>query len=333
MDFDQILTDLKNKKYRPIYFLMGEETYFIDEITEYIAANVMSESERIFNQLILYGKDIDAVAIIEASRRFPMMANYQVVIVKEAQNIRNIDELIHYTEKPLNSTILVINYKYKTLDKRKKLYTSIGKNGIVFSSDKLYEDKIPKWISEHLSKQGFSIAPEAAALITEFLGNDLSKIANELSKLMISLPSGTKRITSYMIEKNIGISKDYNNFELQKALVSRNVLKANRIVDYFDKNPKDNPVILTISSLFSFFNKIFMYHFLKDKSKSSVASALKINPYFVNEYELAAKRYNPSKLAEIFSILREYDLKSKGVGNSSASSGELLKEMIFKIIH
>jgi DNA polymerase-3 subunit delta len=333
MDFDQILTDLKNKNYKPIYFLMGEESYFIDEITDYIANNVLVESERIFNQSVLYGKDVDAIAVIEASRRFPMMANQQVIIVKEAQNIRNIEELIHYSEKPLKSTILVINYKYKTLDKRKKLYSSIDKHGVVLNAEKLYEDKIPGWITKYLAQRGFSIAPEAGLLMTEFLGNDLGKIVNELNKLLICIPSGEKRITTDMIEKNIGISKDYNNFELQKALVARNVLKANRIIDYFEKNPKDNPIILTITLLFSFFNKIFMLHFLKDKSKGSVASALKINPYFVNEYELAAKRYPPAKLVEIFSVLREYDMKSKGVGNSSATDGDLLKEMIFKIIH
>jgi len=333
MDFDQILTDLKNKNYKPIYFLMGEESYFIDEITDYIANHVLNETEKVFNQVVLYGKDVDAIGVIEASRRFPMMANNLVVIVKEAQNIRNIEELLHYSEKPLKSTILVVNYKYKTLDKRKKLYNSVEKNGVVLNSEKLYEDKIPVWISKFLTQRGFAIAPESGLLITEFLGNDLGKIVNELNKLLISVPQGVNRITTDMVEKNIGISKDYNNFELQKALVARNVLKANRIIDYFEKNPKDNPFILTISLLFSFFNKIFMLHFLKDKSKGSVASALKINPYFVSEYELAAKRYPPAKLVEIFSVLREYDLKSKGVGNSSATDGDLLKEMIFIIIH
>ncbi|HEY4785370.1 MAG TPA: DNA polymerase III subunit delta [Bacteroidales bacterium] len=334
MDFDQILTDLRNKNYKPVYFLMGEETYFIDEITEYIAKNVLNESEKVFNQAILYGKDIDAIAIIDASRRFPMMASHQVVIVKEAQNIRNIEELVHYVEKPLKSTILVINYKYKTLDKRKKLYTAIGKNGgVLLSADKLYEDKIPGWISKYLANKGFSIAPEASALIAEFLGNDLSKITNELGKLLLTMPANAKRVTTDLVEKNIGISKEFNNFELQKALVARDVLKSNRIINYFEKNPKDNPIILTISSLFSFFNKVLIYHFLTDKSKGTVASALKINPYFVSEYELAAKRYNPAKLVEIVSILREFDLKSKGVGNSSATDGDLLKEMIYRIIH
>ncbi|MDP4207752.1 MAG: DNA polymerase III subunit delta [Bacteroidota bacterium] len=334
MEFDQILTELKSKKYRPVYFLMGEEPFFIDEITNYIANNVLTETEKVFNQVMLYGKDVDAIAVIDASRRFPMMASHQVVIVKEAQNIRNIEELIHYTQKPLNSTILVISYKYKSLDKRKKLYGTIEKNGgAVLHSDKLYDDKIPSWITKYLTQKGYSIAPEAGALLTEYLGNDLGKVVNELTKLLLTIPSNVKRITVDMIEKNIGISKEFNTFELQKALVARDVLKANRIIDYFDKNPKDNPIIVTISLLFTFFSKIFTYHFLKDKSKGSVASALKVNPYFVSEYELAAKRYNPAKLVEIIALLREFDLKSKGVGNSSASDGELLKELIFRIIH
>lgn len=334
MEFDQILSDLKNKVYKPVYFLMGEEPYFIDEISDFITKEVLTDDEKVFNQVILYGKDIDAVAIIDASRRFPMMARYQVVIVKEAQNIRNIEELIHYVEKPLKSTILVVNYKYKTLDKRKKLYSSIEKHGgAVLSSDKIYEDKVPGWISKYLTQRGYAIAPEASAMIAEFLGNDLSKVVNELNKLLITMPANSKKITADMVEKNIGISKEFNNFELQKALVARDVLKSNRIIDYFEKNPKDNPMVLTISSLFSFFTKVFTYHFLKDKSKGAVASALKINPYFVSEYELAAKRYGPPKLVEIISLLREYDLKSKGVGNSSASDGDLLKEMIFRILH
>jgi len=334
MEFDQILSDLKSKVYKPMYFLMGEESYFIDEISDFITKEVLTDDEKVFNQVILYGKDIDAVAIIDASRRFPMMARYQVVIVKEAQNIRNIEELIHYVEKPLKSTILVVNYKYKTLDKRKKLYSSIEKNGgVVLSSDKIYEDKVPGWISKYLTQRGYAIAPEAAAMIAEFLGNELSKVVNELNKLLITMPANSKKITADMVEKNIGISKEFNNFELQKSLVARDVLKSNRIIDYFEKNPKDNPMVLTISSLFSFFTKVFTYHFLKDKSKGAVASALKINPYFVSEYELAAKRYGPPKLVEIISLLREYDLKSKGVGNSSATDGDLLKEMIFRILH
>lgn len=333
MDFEKLIGELKQKKYAPIYFLMGDEPYFIDEITTYIADNVLNEAERTFNQLVLYGKDIDAIGIIDASRRFPMMANYQVIIVKEAQNIKNIEELIHYSEKPLKSTILVINYKYKTLDKRKKLYNSIDKNGIVFNSDKLYEDKIPAWITKYLAQKGLAVSPEAAALITEFLGNDLGKIVNELDKLIIALANKSIRITPDIVEKNIGISKEYNNFELNKALVAKNILKANQIIKYFAQNPKDNPLVVTISSLFGFFTKVFTYHFLKDKSRGAVAGALKINPYFVNEYEVAAKRFSPAKLVEIISALRDCDVKSKGVGNSSTNDEDLLKELIFKILH
>lgn len=333
MDFDKILSELKQKKYAPIYFLMGEEPYYIDLITDYIAENVLNESEKVFNQVVLYGKDIDAVTIIEASRKFPMMSSHQVVIVKEAQNIKNIEELLHYSEKPLKSTILVINYKYKTLDKRKKLYNSLDKNGVLLNSEKLYEDKIPGWITKFLAQKGYSINPEAAALLTEYLGNDLGKIVNELEKLLLSLTDKNLRITPDIIEKNIGISKEYNVFELNKALVARDVLKANRIINYFEKNPKDNPLIVTVSLLFTFFQKIFTYHFLPDKSRASVASALKINPYFVAEYETAAKRFSPSKLVEIIAALRECDTKSKGVGNSNTSDGDLLRELIFKILH
>ena len=307
MDFDKILADLKQKKYAPIYLFMGEEAYYIDELTEFIAANVLNESEKVFNQLVLYGKDTDAISII--------------------------DELVHYTEKPLKSTILVINYKYKTLDKRKKLYTSIDKHGVVFNSEKLYEDKIPGWITKYLSQKGYAITPEASVLLTEYLGNDLGKIVNELDKLIIILGEKILKVTPDIIEKNIGISKEYNNFELNKALVARNVLKANRIIDYFSKNPKDNPLVVTISMLFSFFSKVFMFHFLKDKSKGAVASALKINPYFVAEYETAAKRFNPAKLVGIIAALRECDVKSKGVGNASATDYDLLRELIFKILH
>jgi DNA polymerase-3 subunit delta len=333
MDFDKLFGELKQKKYAPVYLFMGEEPYYIDLLTDYIANNVLSESDKVFNQIVLYGKDIDAVAIIDASRRFPMMSSHQVVIVKEAQNIRNIEELVHYTDKPLKSTILVINYKYKTVDKRKKLYNSIDKNGVVFNSEKLYEDKIPGWITKFLAHKGYSISPEAAALLTEYLGNDLGKVVNELEKLLLVLTDKNLKITPDIIEKNIGISKEYNNFELNKALVAKDVLKANRIITYFEKNPKDNPLVVTVSQLFTFFSKVFTYHFIPDKSRTSVASALKINPYFVAEYETAAKRYSPAKLVEIISALRECDVKSKGVGNSSASDGDLLKELVFKILH
>ncbi|MBN1250707.1 MAG: DNA polymerase III subunit delta [Bacteroidales bacterium] len=332
MTFDQIINDLKKKDYKAIYFLMGEESFYIDQITNYIANNVLSESEKAFNQIIVYGKDADALKIDNLAKRYPMMTKYQVVIVKEAQHIKNIDQLSFYASKPLNSTILVLNYKYKTLDKRKKLYKEIEKNGLIFESKKLYENQVPAWINSYLSKKKYNIDPIASALLTEFLGTNLSKIANELDKLIISLPENTVIKTSH-IEENIGISKDYNNFELQNALIAKDILKANRIIDHFGKNQKENPIVLTINSLFFFFKKVLIYHFTKDKSSRSIASVLQINPFFVKDYQMAAKKYNTKKVVDIISYLREYDLKSKGLGNISAAPEDLLRELIFKILH
>ncbi len=334
MSFEQIISDLKNKIYKPIYFLSGEEAYFIDLITKYIHDNVLTDAEKSFNQTVLYGKDTEIATVINTAKRFPMMANYQVVIVKEAQNINNIDDLIHYANAPLKSTILVINYKYKPLDKRKKLYKAIQENGILFESKKLYDNEVPAWINAYLKNRNRTIDPSAGMLLNEYLGNDLSKIANELDKLIITLPEREFNITTSHIERNIGISKDYNNFELHKALTQRNVLKANRIVNYFTHNQKDNPFTMTIATLYHFYSKVLTYHFIKNKSdKKNVAVSLKVNPYFVGDYEKAAKQYNPKKTVEIISLLREYDLKSKGSNNVSTSDGELLKELVYKILH
>jgi len=334
MTFDQIISDLKNKIYKPIYFLSGDEPYFIDLITKYINDNVLTDAEKSFNQTVLYGKDTEIHTVINTAKRFPMMANYQVVIVKEAQNIKNIDDLIHYAGNPLKSTLLVINYKYKSLDKRKKLYKAINENGILFNTKKLYDNEVPRWINTYLKNKNRTIDPGAGMLLTEYLGNDLSKIANELDKLIITLPDGEFNITNTHIERNIGISKDYNNFELNKALGQKNVLKANRIVNYFSHNQKDNPFTMTIAMLYSYFSKILTFHFIKNKSdKRNVAASLKVNPFFVGDYSNAAKRYNPKKTVEIISLLREYDLKSKGYNNVSTSHGELLKELVYKILH
>jgi len=332
-EFEEILTELKNKIYHPVYFLMGEETYYIDLVTDYIIKHILNESEKTFNQLIFYGKDTDTPTVINASKRFPMMANYQVVVLKEAQELKKIEDLIYYVEKPLKSTILVINYKYASLDKRTKLYKALVEHSVILESKKLYENQVPEWIINYLKKAGISIDTEAAELLKESLGNDLSKIAQELDKLLLVIPSGTNVINKQHIERNIGISKDYNNFELTKALGQKNVLKANRIIDYFGKNPKGSPFLVTTQVLFSFFSKVLIYHFLKDKSRSSIASNLGINPFFVPEYELAGKKYSPAKTVAIISDLREYDLKSKGVGNTSTTDAELLRELIYKILH
>lgn len=333
MTFEEIFRQLNKKSYSPIYFLMGEEPYFIDRITEHIADHVLTEEEKTFNQMILYGGDTDVPTVINTARRFPMMASRQVVIVREAQNLDKIEDLIHYVENPLKSTLLVINYKYKKLDKRKKLFKALEKNSIMFESRRMYDDKIPPWINSYLLSRGKKIEPKAAVILTEYLGNDLGKIANELEKLIIVLKSEQDIITAADIERNIGISKDYNNFELNNALAQRNVLKANRIVQYFGANQKNHPLALTITSIYFFFSRVLRYHFLPDKSSRNVASALKIEPFFIREYETAARNYTTAKTVRVISLLREYDLKSKGFGNVSAVPGELLKELIYKIIH
>ena len=332
MNFNQILKDLKAKKYAPIYFLMGEESYYIDQITDYISDNILSEAEQSFNQTVLYGKDTDMSNLITLARRFPMMTEHQIVILKEAQEIKKIEDLMSYVENYQKSTILVINYKYKTLDKRKKLYKLLDKIGVLFESKKLYENQIPKWIETYLKDKKAKISNKSGMLLTDFLGNDLSKISNELDKLILTLPNGETEITAKHIEKNIGISKDFNNFELQNALITKDILKANRIINYFSNNPKNNPIVLTISSLYYFFSRLLAYHAVKTKDKKTIASTLKINMFFIQDYQIATKNYNVKKVVEIISILREYDLKSKGVGNVSATQGELLKEMIMLIL-
>jgi DNA polymerase-3 subunit delta len=333
MTFEDILKDLRNKKYRPVYFLMGEEPYFIDLITDYIEKNVLSEEEKSFNLTVLYGKDSDVPGIINAARRFPMMSSHQVVIVKEAQELARIDDLIHYVESPLASTLLVINYKYRKLDKRTKLFKTIDQNGIILDSRKLYDDKVPGWISSYLGSRGKKIEPKAAMILTEYLGSDLGKIAGELDKLSIVLDDGEETINARHIEENIGISKDYNNFELNNALAQKNVLKANRIIRYFESNPKANPLTLTITSIYYFFSNLLNYHFLADRSRRNVAAVLKINPFFVQDYEKAARNYDAAATVRIVSLLREFDLKSKGYGNVSIAHGDLLKELVYKIMH
>lgn len=332
MTYEEIISNLQKKIYHPIYFLMGEETYFIDKISDYIADNVLNEAEKGFNQTVLYGKDLEPHVIISHARRFPMMANHQVIIVREAQNIKKIEDLEPYIKNPLNSTILVINYKYKTVDKRKTFSKLLDQKGVLFESKKIYDNQLPAWISSYLKAENYTITPQAAAMMAEYLGADLSKVANELDKLIISLPQGTQ-ITPDHVEKNIGISKEFNVFELQNALGERDLLKANRIINYFGANPSSNPIPVTISSLFSYFSKLLNYHFLEDKSQNNVASVLQVHPFFVKNYVSAAKNYSIKKLVEIVSILRDYDMKSKGWGNVSTSPADLQREMIYRILH
>jgi len=332
MTFEQILNDLKNKIYYPVYFLAGEESYYIDEISDYIEDHVLTDVEKEFNQTVIYGRETDVLSIISNAKRYPMMANYQVVIVKEAQDIKDIDELLPYIENPLDSTLLVINYKYKKIDKRKSFYKQVDKKGILFESKKLYDNKIAGWINNYVKEKGYDITPKASAMLTEFLGTNLSKVVNEISKLILNVPEKAT-INDELVERNIGISKDFNVFELQKAIGSKNVLKVNQIGNYFAANPKENPLIKTVSILFGYFSKLMIYHQLTDKSRNSIASALSVNPFFVQDYQMAARNYSLQKLIKIIDLLKEYDLKSKGVNNISISDGELLKELLFKILH
>ena len=333
LTYEEIISDLKNRIFKPVYFLAGEEPYYIDLITDYIQEKVLTESEKAFNQIVIYGDDTNIPAIIDTARRFPMMASHQVLIVKEAQSLKKLEDLVIYLEKPLLSTILVFSYKYKTIDKRTKLYKTLDSHGVYFESAKLRDYQIPPWIDRYLMLKGIKTEPNASAMLTEYLGTDLHKIVNELDKLIITLPQGKPMITSALIEKNIGISKDYNNFELQKAVGERNILKANMIVQYFADNPKDNPIMVSIASLFGFFSKLLTFHYLTDKSKNNVAAVLKVNPFFVKDYETSASKYNVSKTVEIISLLRTYDLKSKGCGDAGTEPGDLLKELVFRILH
>lgn len=331
--YEEIISDLKNRIFKPVYFLAGEEPYYIDLITEYIQDKVLPEAEKAFNQIILYGDDTNIASIIDTARRFPMMASHQVLIIKEAQSIKNLEDLTIYLEKPLLSTILVFSYKYKSIDKRTKLYKTLESHGVYFESARVRDYQIPAWIERYLMLKGIKTDPSASAMLTEYLGTDLHKIVNELDKLIITLPPGKPFITTALIEKNIGISKDYNNFELQKAVGDKNILKANMIVQYFSNNPKDNPITLSVASLFGFFSKLLTFHYLTDKSKNNVAAVLKINPFFVKDYENSAAKYNVSKTVKIISLLRTYDLKSKGFGDPGTEPGDLMKELVYRILH
>ncbi len=328
----QIVNDIRNGNVKPIYLLMGEEPYYIDKISEYIEKNVLTEGERGFNQMVLYGKEVTIEDIVANAKRYPMMAEKQVVIVKEAQHLaRSIEKLEAYAKDPLHSTVLVLCYKYAKLDKRKKVYKLIQEKGVCFYSKKLYENQIADWIRKVLQGKGYQITPKASSLLVEFLGTDLSKINNELEKLKLVLPK-EKEITAVDIEENIGISKDYNNFELKKAIGERNVMKASRILNYFAQNPKDNPFVVTVTLLHTFFVQLLKYHGMADHNPKSVASALGINPYFVNEYRVAAKNYPMKKVSGIIAHLRTLDLKGKGVGATSISQADLLKELLVHII-
>jgi DNA polymerase-3 subunit delta len=340
MTADDILKDLKNRKFKPLYLLHGDEPYYIDLVGSYIEHKLLSDAEKGFNQTVLYGKDTEIMTVLNAAKRYPMMADYQVVLVKEAQDMKwgrddddkkTINPLLNYLENPLPSTILVFCYKYGKFDKRKKTYKAIDKNGVVFESATLYDNKVPAWIDNLINSKGYRISQPATMMLSEYLGNDLSKIANELDKLMLNITAG-QEITLELVQNNIGISKEYNVFELQTALGKRDIFKVNQIINYFEANPKANPIVLVLGNLNNFFSKVLAFHYVKDRSQQNLARELGVNPFFVKDYEQAARSYDYGKTMRIISYLREYDLKSKGV-DSNAEDGALMKELMFKILH
>ena len=332
--YEEIARDLKNRVYKPVYYLMGEESYYIDRISDYIAQTVLTEEEREFNQTILYGVDTDVASIINAAKRYPMMSEYQVVIVKEAQNVKKIEEFSYYLQKPLMSTILVICHKNGVLDKRKKLAAEISKIGVLFESKKMKDAQLPGFIASYLKRKQVDIEPKASEMMAEFVGTDLNRMAGELDKLIITLPAGSRRITPEQIERNIGVSKDYNNFELRNALLTRDVLKANKIIKYFEENPKTNPIQSTLSVLFGFFSNLMLAYYAPDKTEQGIANQLSLQPTWkAKEYMAAMRVYSGVKCMQIIGEIRYCDARSKGVDNASISDGDLLRELVYKILH
>ena len=332
--YEEIARDLKNRIYKPVYYLMGEESYYIDKISEYIAQTVLTDEEKGFNLTIMYGSDTDITNIVNTAKRYPMMSEYQVVIVKEAQNVKNMEQLAFYVQKPLPSTILVICHKHGVLDRRKKLAAIIEKEGVLFESKKVKEPQLPGFISSYLKRKSVDIEPKAAEMMAEFVGTDLSRMAGELEKLVLTLPQGQRRITPEQIERNIGISKDYNNYELRSALIARDVLKANKIIKYFEENPKTNPIQMTLSVLFGFFSNLMLAYYAPEKTEQGIAAQLGLrSPWQAREYLVAMRVFSGVKVMEIIGEIRYCDARSKGVENVSLSDGDLLRELIYKILH
>ncbi|MFN6943955.1 MAG: DNA polymerase III subunit delta [Cytophagaceae bacterium] len=335
---EAVLKDLKAGKYAPVYFLQGDEPYYIDLISDYIEDHCLDETEKGFNQTIVYGKDININTILQHARKFPMMSERQVVIIKEAQDISDLGkeagdkQLEAYLQNPLPSTVLVFCHKYKTLDGRKPLVKKLKDQAVFIESKKLYDNKIPDWVTNYFSSQGHKVHPKVAALMADFIGNDLNRMSNEIDKLLINVKAD-QEITEELVEKYVGISKEYNVFELQKALGTKDLLKANRIVNYFEANPKNNPLIPVIAVLYSYFSKLFLVHTASDKSDGNLSKILQVNPFFVKDFTVAARNFPIGKLVNIIHYLRESDLQVKGVKGGSVTEGQILRELVFKILH
>ncbi len=327
----KIVKDIKAGIIKPVYFMAGDEPYYIDKITAFLEENLLSEEDKSFNQTIYYGRDLSIDDIVSTCKRYPMMAERQVVIVREAQDLaRTIENLESYVSNPTPTTVLVVCYKYKTIDKRKKLYKEVNKHGLYIESKKLYESQVGKWIVGVLKGKNFGIEAKATAMLVDFLGNDLGKINNELEKLQIILPEGST-ITPKHIEDNIGFSKDYNIFEFRKAIGNHAQFDAYKIAHHFAQNPKEHPMVVTVASLYGYFAQLMNFHALKDRNPKNVASVLGINPYFVKDVELAARNYPMKKVSQILATLRDIDGKGKGVGAINMTAADLHKELLYNI--
>lgn len=333
--YEGVLRDLRKKQYYPIYYLMGEEDFFIDKISDYIIDNVLTETEKDFNQTVIYGSDVEDIAtIVNLAKRYPMMAEHQVVVVKEAQNIKNIEALAPYLEKPQPSTILVMCHKHGVLDRRKKLASVVEKTGVLFESKRYKDNQLPEFISSYLSAKNIKIEPKASEMLSNHVGSDLSRMSGELDKLVITLEDGRKVITPDDIENNIGISKDYNNYELLNAIQTKDVLKANMVIRYFAENQKTNPIQVTIAGLFNFFANLMLAYYSPDKSEQGLANFMGLrNAWQARNYRNAMRLYSAWKTMNIISDIRRADGMSKGVDNASVSSADILNELVFKILH
>jgi DNA polymerase III subunit delta len=334
---NQILKNLRSGQYATCYFLHGEEPYYIDLISDVIEKNALDEAAKGFNQIILYGKDVKISDVLNNAKRYPMMSDRQVVIVKEAQNILDFGketgdkQLMQYLENPLPSTILVFCHKHKKLDKRKAVSKAIEKHAVTLASNKLYDNQVPDWVQDYVAQKDFKITDKGVFMLSEYIGNNLERLANEIDKMLINFKEKVL-IDDHLIQKYVGISKEYNAFELQKAVVLREFTKANKIINYFEANPKNNPVIPIISILYAFFSKLLILHATSDQSDQNVAAALKVNRFFVKDYMIAARNYPVQKVVKVIGDLRHADLQSKGV-NANLPDGQILKELVFKIMH
>lgn len=328
---EELLKDLQQKKFLPIYLLQGEENFFIDEVSDYIEKYALTESEKSFNQTILYGKDIDADTIVATARRYPMMADRQVVIIKEAQNLKDISQLLSYCERPTPSTVLVLSHKYKTIASNTKLFKAIEAKGAVLVSNKLYENQVPAWIQRYLKQHNYRIEPDAVSLLVEHLGNDLSKIANELSKLQLNISAGSL-ISMQQITDHIGISKEYNLFEFQKALAQKQVTRVFTIAQHFADNQRNTPLIMVIGSLYRFYSRLYVYMHLKNRPEADILKAMDLrNSYALQDYKEAAGKYSLSQVKKSVDVLHQYDLKSKGVDNLAPPEA-LMMEMTYRLL-